>query len=121
MTKNRKSPYECDGLSAYREKPLAVMLPKNIEEGRQALQICKAHNTTITTRGSATGLAGGALPLKDGIVFSLSNMNQILHLDPLAPLHQHHPRLQFGNRHANSHKAGEPYRYQNLWRQKHQH
>jgi glycolate oxidase len=80
----QKAPYECDGLSAYREKPLAVVLPKNIEEVRQALQICKAHNTPVITRGSGTGLAGGALPLKDGVVLGLSKMNQILNLNPLA-------------------------------------
>ncbi|MBN2646154.1 MAG: FAD-binding protein [Thiotrichales bacterium] len=76
-------PYECDALSAYREKPLAVVLPENIDQVKRVLQICKAHQTPVITRGSGTGLAGGALPLKEGIVLGLSKLNKILKIDPL--------------------------------------
>lgn len=76
-------PYECDGLSAYRQKPLAVALPENAEQVKQVLKICKAHNTPVITRGSGTGLAGGTLPLKDSVVLGLSKLNKILHIDPL--------------------------------------
>jgi len=77
-------PYECDGLSAYRESPLAVALPANVDEVRAVLRICKEQQVPVITRGSGTGLAGGALPLKDGVVLGLSKLNQILRIDPLA-------------------------------------
>ncbi|WP_178861670.1 FAD-linked oxidase C-terminal domain-containing protein [Thiomicrorhabdus cannonii] len=78
------SPYECDGLSAYRQKPLAVVLPANVDEVKAALRICKAHRVPVITRGSGTGLAGGSLPLENGIVLGLSKLNKILHIDPLS-------------------------------------
>ena len=58
-------PFECDGLSVYRQKPLAVVLPDNIEQIKQVLKICKKHNTPVVTRGAGTGLAGGAMPLEN--------------------------------------------------------
>jgi len=76
-------PYECDGLSAYRQKPMAVALPENIEQVKQVLKICKAHNTPVITRGSGTGLAGGTLPLKDSVILGLSKLNKIISIDPL--------------------------------------
>jgi len=76
-------PYECDGLSAYRQKPLAVALPEDIEQVKQVLKICKAHNTPVITRGSGTGLAGGTLPLKNSVILGLSKLNKILNIDPL--------------------------------------
>ena len=80
----QKAPFECDGLSAYREKPLAVVLPANIEQVKQTLAICRKHSTPIITRGSGTGLSGGSLPLKNGVVLGLSKMSRILEIDPLA-------------------------------------
>ena len=76
-------PYECDGLSAYREKPLAVALPENVEQVKQVLRICKQYKVPVITRGSGTGLAGGTLPLKDGIVLGLSKLSDIIKIDPL--------------------------------------
>jgi len=76
-------PYECDGLSAYREQPLAVALPETVEQVKQVLRTCKQHNVPVITRGSGTGLAGGSLPLKDGVVLGLSKLNKILTVDPL--------------------------------------
>lgn len=101
----QKAPYECDGLSAYRETPLAVVLPKSIEEVQQVLQICKAHHTPVITRGSGTGLAGGSLPLKNGIVLGLSKLNKILHIDPEART----AVLQPGVRNIQVSQAVEPY------------
>lgn len=80
----QKAPFECDGLSAYREKPLAVVLPASIEEVQLALKICRKYKTPVITRGSGTGLSGGALPTQDGVVLGLSKMNRILNIDPLA-------------------------------------
>lgn len=76
-------PYECDGLSAYRQKPLAVALPEDVEQVKQVLRICKAHNTPVITRGSGTGLAGGTLPLENSVILGLSKLNKILQIDPL--------------------------------------
>ncbi|MBF6057725.1 MULTISPECIES: FAD-linked oxidase C-terminal domain-containing protein [Thiomicrorhabdus] len=76
-------PFECDGLSAYRQKPLAVALPEDIEQVKRVLRICKQYQVPVITRGSGTGLAGGTLPLQDGIVLGLSKLNKILKIDPL--------------------------------------
>ena len=77
-------PFECDALSMYRQKPLAVVLPENIEQIKRVIQLCKSHNTPIVTRGAGTGLAGGALPLENSIVLGLSKLNKIIAIDPIA-------------------------------------
>lgn len=74
-------PFECDGLSVYRQKPLAVALPENIEQIKQILKICKANNTPVVTRGAGTGLSGGAMPLEKSIVLGLSKLNQVKSID----------------------------------------
>jgi len=74
-------PFECDGLSVYRQKPLAVALPENIGQIKQILKICKANNTPVVTRGAGTGLAGGAMPLEQSIVLGLSKLNQVKSID----------------------------------------
>ncbi|WPE16134.1 FAD-linked oxidase C-terminal domain-containing protein [Candidatus Thioglobus autotrophicus] len=74
-------PFECDGLSVYRQKPLAVVLPETIEQIKQVLKICKAHNTPVVTRGAGTGLAGGAMPLSESVVLGLSKLNQVKSID----------------------------------------
>lgn len=76
-------PYECDGLSAYRQKPLAVALPENVDQVKRVLRICKQYNTPVITRGSGTGLAGGTLPLENSVVLGLSKLNKIINIDPL--------------------------------------
>ena len=77
-------PFECDGLSIYREKPLAVVLVEDIEQAKQVLKICKIHQTPVVTRGAGTGLSGGALPLKNSVVLGLSKLNRILSVNPVA-------------------------------------
>ena len=74
-------PFECDGLSVYRQKPLAVVLPESVEQIKQTLKICKANNTPVVTRGAGTGLAGGAMPLEQSIVLGLSKLNQVKSID----------------------------------------
>lgn len=74
-------PFECDGLSVYRQKPLAVALPENVEQIKQILKICKANNTPVVTRGAGTGLAGGAMPLEQSIVLGLSKLNRVKSID----------------------------------------
>jgi len=77
-----KRPYECDGISAYRQIPRVVCVPRTREEVRRILQICSAHQVPVIARGAGTGLSGGALPLAESCVLSLSRFNRILALDP---------------------------------------
>ena len=73
--------YECDGLSAYRELPLAVVLPETTGEVARILELCRRHSVKVVPRGSGTGLSGGALPLKDGVLLGLGKFNRILDID----------------------------------------
>ncbi len=77
-------PYECDGLSAYRQVPMLVVLPQSVEEVQDILVIAQATATKVVARGSGTGLSGGATPLGDGILMSLAKFNRIVNIDPLA-------------------------------------
>jgi FAD/FMN-containing dehydrogenase len=63
--------------AVYRQKPLAVVLPQSVEQIKQVLKICKAHNTPVVTRGAGTGLSGGAMPLEESVVLGLSKLNRI--------------------------------------------
>jgi glycolate oxidase len=76
-------PYECDGLSAYRQIPLLVVLPRTVEEVQRIMRLCRAREVPVVARGAGTGLSGGALPLADGIVLSLARFNRILAIDPV--------------------------------------
>ncbi|MER1939216.1 FAD-linked oxidase C-terminal domain-containing protein [Castellaniella sp. FW104-16D08] len=77
------APYECDGLAAYRQLPLAVALPETEAQVQAILQFCYARQIPVVPRGSGTGLSGGALPRTDGIVLSLARFNRILKVDPV--------------------------------------
>jgi glycolate oxidase len=77
-------PYECDGLTAFRQIPLAVVLPRTEEQVRKIISICHRLDVPVVARGSGTGLSGGAMPHGAGVVLSLARMNAILELDPLA-------------------------------------
>ena len=74
-------PFECDGLSVYRQEPLAVVLPNNVAQIKKVLEICRNNNTPIVTRGAGTGLSGGATPLENSIVLGLSKLTQIISID----------------------------------------
>src|SRR5438876_7967071 len=76
--------YECDGLSAYRQLPMVVVLPSSEEEVRQVLAVCHELKAPVVARGAGTGLSGGALPMGDGVLLSLARMRRILALDPAA-------------------------------------
>jgi glycolate oxidase len=75
-------PYECDGLSAYRQSPMVVVLPRSIEEVCGILRACGKHRVPVVARGAGTGLSGGALPLADGVLLVMARFNRILELDP---------------------------------------
>ena len=74
-------PYETDALAAYKQMPLGVILPKNTEEVSNILKFCYQENIKVVPRGAGTGLSGGALPLQDAILISLTKFNKILEID----------------------------------------
>jgi len=74
-------PYETDALAAYKQTPLAVVLPEDTEEVSKILKFCNDENIKIIPRGAGTGLSGGALPLQDAIMLGLGKFNKILEID----------------------------------------
>ncbi len=73
--------YESDGLTAYRQPPLIVVLPETTEQVSAVLRYCKEQNLKVVPRGAGTSLSGGALPLADGIILGLGKFNRILEVD----------------------------------------
>ncbi len=80
--------YECDGLSAYRQVPLLVLLPETIDQVQQIVRLCNERRIPIVSRGAGTSLSGGALPHQVGIVLSLAKMNRILKLERVWAAHR---------------------------------
>ena len=80
--KEELAPFECDGLSVYRKLPMAVLLPSTVEEVQGILRLCSDHGVPVVARGAGTGLSGGALPLNDGVLLSLSRFGRIIDIDP---------------------------------------
>ncbi|MBG6080168.1 glycolate oxidase [Rubrivivax gelatinosus] len=78
------TPYECDGLTAYRQLPLAVALPETEAQVAGVLRACHALGVPVVARGAGTGLSGGAMPHALGVTLSLAKFNRILAIDPLA-------------------------------------
>ena len=79
-------PYECDGLTAYRQLPMVVALPETEEQVRRTLQVCSSMNVPVVPRGAGTGLSGGALPLGDGVLLSMAKFMRVLRVDARARL-----------------------------------
>ena len=73
--------FECDGLMAYRQLPLIVVLPETTEQVSRVLKYCHDNGVKIVPRGAGTGLSGGALPLADAITLGLGKFNRILDID----------------------------------------
>jgi glycolate oxidase len=78
------TPYECDGLTAYRQRPLVVALPETEAQVQAVLRVCDALAVPVVARGAGTGLSGGAMPHALGVTLSLARFNRIVKLDPLA-------------------------------------
>ncbi|WP_139558632.1 FAD-linked oxidase C-terminal domain-containing protein [Methylotetracoccus oryzae] len=74
-------PYECDALSAYRTLPWIVVLPQSTAEVQAVMQLCHAAGVPVVARGAGTGLSGGALPVENGVLLSLTRLNRILAID----------------------------------------
>jgi len=98
-------PYECDGLTAFRQLPMLVVLPRTEEQVRDVLRVCQGLEVPVVARGAGTGLSGGAMPHASGVVLSLARLNQILQLDPAARL----ARVQPGVRNLAVSEAAAPY------------
>ncbi|MCW5667886.1 MAG: FAD-binding protein [Piscinibacter sp.] len=98
-------PYECDGLTAYRQQPLVVALPETEEQVAAVLRTCHRLGVPVVARGAGTGLSGGALPHKLGVTLSLAKFNRILKLDALART----ARVQCGVRNLAISEAAAPH------------
>ena len=80
-TENETRPFETDGLSAYKQKPLIVVFPENTAEVSRILAYCNENKIKVVPRGSGTGLSGGALPMADCILLCLGKFNKIINID----------------------------------------
>ena len=80
-TEEALKPYECDGLTAYRQVPLVAVLPETVEQVQEVMRTCADVDVPVVARGAGTGLSGGALPLADGVLLSLAKFNRILEVD----------------------------------------
>lgn len=76
------APYESDGLTAFRQKPLGVVLPETQAEVIATVKLCHEHGVPFVARGSGTSLSGGSLPVDKGLLIGLNRLNKILKLDP---------------------------------------
>jgi glycolate oxidase len=85
-TAESKRPFECDGLSVYKEMPGLVVMPASTEEVRRIMHLCHHHRVPVVVRGAGTGLSGGALPHPNGVLLSMARLSQILEIDPGAGL-----------------------------------
>ncbi|MBV2218171.1 MAG: FAD-binding protein, partial [Diaphorobacter sp.] len=99
------TPYECDGLTAYRQRPLVVCLPETEGEVQAVLKTCHRLGVPVVARGAGTGLSGGAMPHAMGVTLSLAKFNRILDLDPVART----ARVQCGVRNLAISEAAAPY------------
>ena len=99
------APFECDGLSVERQRPLAVVLPGTAAEVSAVLRACHALQVPVVARGAGTGLSGGALPHREAVLLSLARLDQILALDPVACT----ARVQSGVRNLAISEAAAPH------------
>jgi glycolate oxidase len=103
--REQTAPFECDGLTLFRQLPLAVALPETEQQVQAVLRICHELRVPLVARGAGTGLSGGAMPCADGVLLSLAKLNRILVLDPLART----ARVQPGVRNLAVSEAAAPY------------
>ena len=82
LERDRLLVYESDGLTAYRHRPGAVVLPRTAEEVRRSVKAVAEHGLPIVPRGAGTGLSGGAVALNGAVVVGTARMNRILEIDP---------------------------------------
>jgi glycolate oxidase len=98
-------PYECDGLSVYREMPRIVVIPDTSAEVSSVLRYCHERRIPVVTRGAGTGLSAGAMPHADGIVLSMAKFTRILEIDPESRI----ARVECGVRNLAISEAARPH------------
>jgi glycolate oxidase len=98
-------PFECDGLSAYRELPVVAVLPDTVGQVSEVLRLCHRLQVPVVARGAGTGLSGGALPHRRGVLLSLAKFTAILDIDP----RKRTARVQPGVRNLAISQAAEAY------------
>src|SRR5580704_13771094 len=74
-------PYESDGLTAYRQLPMVVVLPRTVDQVSRVLRYCHSNGIKVVPRGAGTSLSGGALPLGDGVLLGMARFNRIREVD----------------------------------------
>jgi glycolate oxidase len=80
-TEREMKPFESDGLTAYRQTPMVVVLPETTEQVSQVLRYCHGEGVKVVPRGAGTSLSGGALPLADGVLLGMAKFNRIKDID----------------------------------------
>src|SRR5215475_13201406 len=80
-TERELRPYESDGLTAYRQLPMVVVLPETVEQVAEILRYCHGEGIKVVPRGAGTSLSGGALPLADGVLLGMAKFNRIREID----------------------------------------
>ena len=98
-------PYECDGLTAFRCLPLAVVLPRTEAQIREVLLVCRRFDVPVIARGAGTGLSGGAMPHPCSVILSLARLNRIISVDPVSRI----ARVQPGVRNLAVSEAAAPF------------
>ncbi|MEE2689618.1 MAG: FAD-linked oxidase C-terminal domain-containing protein [Pseudomonadota bacterium] len=76
-----RRPYETDGLTAYKQLPMIVVLPETTEQVSRTLRYCNENSVRVVPRGAGTSLSGGALPLEDGVLVGMGKFNRVLDVD----------------------------------------
>src|SRR5437667_12586415 len=74
-------PFESDGLTAYRQLPMLVVLPETTAQVSRILKFCHSEGIKVVPRGAGTSLSGGALPLADGVLLGMAKFNRIREID----------------------------------------
>src|SRR5262249_35189745 len=80
-TEREMKPFESDGLTAYRQLPMVVVLPDTTEQVSRVLAFCHDNDIKVVPRGAGTSLSGGALPLGDGVLLGMAKFNRIREVD----------------------------------------
>ena len=83
VSDEERRPYECDGLTGYRELPLAVAMPDQLDQVEQILSLCDTQGVPVIARGAGTGLSGGATPRRDALLLSMARFSRIIDVDPV--------------------------------------
>jgi glycolate oxidase len=79
-------PFETDAFISHRETPMLAAIPENEGQVRAIVKICRDLEIPVVSRGAGTGISGGAIPHRDGVLLVLSKMRNMIKLDPLARL-----------------------------------